>query len=908
MRARFLHAIRPNAGTEAPRYFLFYDCEAHMLPQVDGSTTLPFRLLTALYWRRRDSEHAERVKRYTLTDRELFGDLLETVNPIHGKLIVCAFNLNADYIMANVHPMLRARGWVCELPYVKGRVKLCRLRLPTETYAAWRSLPEPKDPYKGRKWDRTIQFVDLANYYDGNLAEIGLSVGEPKMEVDLKGATTEELIPYCRQDTEIVYRAYRELLEWWISEGLGMWHNTAAGLSMAAYRHGFMPPTKGDAKHPTSSSPRTAAQRSAFTVYPHDNTRALALEYRAYHGGRCEAFQLERQEAGPYYHLDINAAYAHEMSRQVYPYKLVSYNPHGTIPLLKQRLERHCVVADVELYAVHAVYPSSVNGHTAYPLGRFTTSLTTRLLQEALEHNEILAVGAMAWYERGNLFSAFVDYVIAQETACKARIAECEELEQQGLLPPETRPSYQHARLYRLFWKKIRNSLYGKWAQRETLSELLGPVDPIAPKIEHIYDHETHTLSRVQYLAGEMWSVRQGDASMESFPAISAHITDDVRLYLWRLMSQAGLANVYNCDTDGFWANATGYARLQEHLASTALGGLKVEHTSPWLQVRGRKWYEYEGQWVCKGASHSGVWTDAHTITQEQWPSLLTSLSSPYPDTVHVKRITKHMSDKVYGGRPTPSGRVRPFFLPGDKYEGIVLYQRWRALIDLVQKAHVGLHLPEHLVRAWYDFDQDTIRLNGARRTAHKGITMTPLPPEALARGYTEWPSLEQAICADATCLLAGARAKREAKVIESLLPPELLSRIAEVHTEIEVLRSVQPLIQNDMFALWDYRQGAPRTGRNARGESVPVEYSRADSQATELGYPDLEALLQAVEGQAQDQAHITDLQRELQGLISETRYRTPATSLIDAGAWTLRRHTPQSQRVKPETAPLRAG
>jgi len=61
-----------------------------------------------------------------------------------------------------------------------------------------------------------------------------------------------------------------------------------------------------------------------------------------------------------------------------------------------------------------------------------------------------------------------------------------------------------------------------------------------------IIDHKTHKTSTHQVFFGRETIIDQGEEeSANSMPAISAHVTDYARLYLWRLIDQAGLKNCF---------------------------------------------------------------------------------------------------------------------------------------------------------------------------------------------------------------------------------------------------------------------------------------------------------------------------------------------------------------------------
>ena len=849
MAERFRHRLKGNNSEAIPNRWIFYDCESRIVEKDDGVVELPFKFLTARYWQRADGKAAERIEDYVFEDREKFGDLLESKAKMNRHVWVVAFNMNADFIFANIRPMMTKRGWHCDLPYVKGRVKMSNIRKPSPKYAVFLEIakPELKDnglrgkkrikvgtlvdedgaKFTGRKWSAYLEFVDLANYYLGSLADIGEAVGLPKLDIDLVNAPMSEMIPYCARDTQIVYLAMRARLEAWARAGGGKWRKTNSSLSMSLFRHKYL-------KTP---------------IYIDKDQGIEDLEYRSYRGGRCEVLAKGTFIKGPYYSLDINAAYAHKMQENDYPRNRVGQTAQGSIGELRHLLRHYCVTADVTLRARQAAYPHVVNKRTAYPLGDFETTLTTRELELALKHDELLDVGMMVWYEKAPIFRKFIDDIMGHEIACKSEIKRLKEIESARVWTSDERAAYYLNVSDRQFWKDMRNHNYGKWAQRDTKrvywgrftydwekkdyntvdespprekpdtgeralargelmarKEALGTFDIVPPRIvakywsfahgrfmktrnkqgvlvDHAYavmdedaaslgfdsqqgleaailetlkqkalradlDAQIKALSpdtshlvdyRMVYFGDEGWGYRQGGAATESFPAISAHITADVRLYLWSLLNHAGLDNVFYTDTDSAWVNQLGYDNLTPWLDPMRLGALKVEKQGETLEIKAKKWYVYDDHITCKGATKRGAWLDDHTHRQQHWPSLLTSLTSECPDLVRVKTVQKVFTGDIFSGIVTESGRVRPFVLPydveGDLTVGQVIGRGLKERAHLIESLHVNIPV---IAKCW-DVDRKTVTAKHRKKGETHPLGRVALGPVAEALGFIDW-------------------------------------------------------------------------------------------------------------------------------------------------------------------------
>jgi len=897
MSVRLRHRLKGNKGESIPSRWIFYDCEAHIVEKDDGVVELPFKFLTARYWQRGNETDAEQIEDYVFEDRERFGDLLESKAKTNRHVWVVAFNMNADFIFANIRPMMTKRGWHCDLPYAKGRVKMSNIRKPSPKYAAFLDIAKPalKDNgqtgrkrikagelidengarFTGRKWSAYLDFVDLANYYLGSLADIGEGVGLPKLEIDLKNATLQEMIPYCKRDTEIVYMAIRARLEAWKRAGGGHWRKTNSALSMSLFRHKYL-------KAP---------------IYIDNDQGVEELEYRSYKGGRCEVLAKGTFTKGPYYSLDINAAYAHKMQANDYPCNRKGQTAHGSIGQLRHLLHYYCVTAEVRLQARQAAYCHKVNGRTAFPLGDFESVLTTRELILALKNNEIRDVGMMVWYEKAPIFREFIDDIMAHEIACKSEIKRVKEIESGRAWTPDERATYYLNVSDRQFWKDMRNHNYGKWAQRDTkrlyfgkfpyewekpavtvMDESNAPAAPetkdralkraelIAQKealesfvlvsarvvakywsfahgrfhqvrnkqgalvdrayaamdedaTEEGYESQqalenailatikqkaqiqeleeqikglapdlAHTVNyRMVYFSDEGWGYRKGGATTEAFPAVAAHITADVRLYLWEIMNQAGLPNVLYTDTDSVWVNQSGYDKLEPMIDEMKLGALKVEKQAKRLEVKAKKWYIYDGHITCKGATKGGIWLDNQTHRQQQWPGLLTSLTSARPDLVQIKTVQKVFTGKIFSGVVTESGRVRPFVLPydaeGDLTVGQVIGEKLKERTRLIER----LHIPRATIAKCWDFDRKTVTARHRKQGEPSPISREALAPLAEALGFIDWRECYNRVIDEGPLLNQARKLARYAAQLVKMIEPDKadnFERLLEAQTD----------------------------------------------------------------------------------------------------------------------------
>jgi len=138
------------------------------------------------------------------------------------------------------------------------------------------------------------------------------------------------------------------------------------------------------------------------------NEPALELARRSYLGGRVECGRLGRVD-GPVYRLDVNSMYPAVMRDNWYPTRLIGHTSRAEVAELHEWLAKWCVVAEVDLATDEPAYPVVVEGRLVFPVGRFLTVLASPELQHALERERVLAVHAVACYDRAVLFKAFVE-------------------------------------------------------------------------------------------------------------------------------------------------------------------------------------------------------------------------------------------------------------------------------------------------------------------------------------------------------------------------------------------------------------------------------------------------------------------------------------------------------------------
>jgi len=352
-----------------------------------------------------------------------------------------------------------------------------------------------------------------------------------------------------------------ELLE---NEQLCGFAYTIAGLSLKAFRTKFL-------KH---------------RIFIHANPEVDNLELKAYYGGRCEAFVINRV-LNPVFKLDINSMYPFVMREYKYPINLIAYKKDIPIGVLKRYLRRgYLAIAKVMLNTPEPAYPYRKKDKLIFPIGKFITYLSTPELIYALKNNHIVKVYEVAIYKGEKIFKDYIDYFYNKRLEAKKEGNEA----------------------YAYFYKIFMNSLYGKFAQRVRKLEYKVKHDDVDYyKMKVLINEKPYDEIRVYNIS--LFISKEDELSNHSFPAIASHITAYARMYLYDLIKKAGFENVYYCDTDSLFVNEEGYNRLKDFIDDKELGKLKLEEVGECI-IWGAKNYKFNETRKIKGIPKKSEYKD----------------------------------------------------------------------------------------------------------------------------------------------------------------------------------------------------------------------------------------------------------------------------------------------------------
>ncbi|GAH90618.1 unnamed protein product [marine sediment metagenome] len=451
------------------------------------------------------------------------------------------------------------------------------------------------------------------NWFVESLAETGKRIGIPKLKIDFETCPDYLLDIYCKRDVEIELENFKRFIKFLEDNSVARLCYTRASTAMAAY----------------------LLRHYDKRIYIHNNKEAIDLERDSYRGGRCECFYLGELNSENYYIVDVNSLYPFVMRNNFYPVKYKKIVNKPRISSINNACKHSSIVAKTLIDTDEPVYAVR-RERTIFPVGRFWVTLTTPELKYAFEHNHIVKVEQAVIYEQADIFSTYVNrfYTLRQKFR-KEGNAEYEEL-----------------------CKKFLNSLYGKFGQKADEWIKIGDCPNEPDRVELCFIVGICRTKQIRYLLGEIFELVGYGECFNSFPAIAAEVSAYARMYLYKLMKQAGIENVFYCDTDSLIINKVGLCNLQSQIDNVKLGRLKIVESTKSITIRGLKDYSTETKNVIKGIRKNAQEIRAGVYEQEQWPSFRGLLRSGQTDTYTIKKTTKVLSRGYTKGHVNPDGFV----------------------------------------------------------------------------------------------------------------------------------------------------------------------------------------------------------------------------------------------------------
>lgn len=488
-------------------------------------------------------------------------------------------------------------GWVLEFCYDKGLTYILVIR-------------------KGK---RCIKCISTTNYFPYKLEDLGTFLNIPKLQIDLKQATRNEKITYCKRDTLIVRESISYYLKFLDKHRLGKFSLTRASQAFTAYRTRFM----------------------KQEIYTHNNTEVIELEQAGYFGGRVESSFLGKLPKANYLLMDVNSMYPFVMQNYEYPVRLVDYTENIDYELLPHILNDYCVMAEVLLNTNEPIYAVRRKGKLVFPMGKFRTVICTEALKYAIKAGHLEAIVKMSIYKKTNIFSDYVHFFYSQ----KQKYAE------------------QDNRIMLTITKDFQNHVYGKFGQMRPIVTEQQEVNYKGYYREETYDIVSKRTEIITKMFNKIWITFGREPSSYYFVSIPAHITENARLYLYKLMKVVGLDNCIYCDTDSLIIRKNQLYKLKQYLHKYQLGGLKEQYSFKDLTINGAKYYTMGTIKKIKGVPEKAHYLGDYKYEYTQFLRQDSHLRLKVTRYFITRPIVKKVEPFYDKGKVLPDGRIERFTL-----------------------------------------------------------------------------------------------------------------------------------------------------------------------------------------------------------------------------------------------------
>lgn len=588
--------LSKNTRTITPQYFCFVDTETTQEKVSERKTLHHLMLGVAYFVRYRQDTNKHNVDVFRFINANDFWNKVVNFAPGKNTLHIISHNALFDMtILKNITTLTRLE-FNCQFVYESGIVFISN----------W------------RKDDQRIIILDNSNWFKGKLEEWGKVLGLPKLKMPDKPDNQEKWFAYCQRDAEILWKLQEWLLEFIENNDLGHWRYTLGALSFNAYRHRFM----------------------NYPIYIPEKSRETHLARMSYRGGRTECFKMGEWDNDRFYKLDVNSMYPSVMLKHRYPTCALGYDKNPSIQKVMGALDTVCAIAFCRVNTTQPYFPHKRDNHTCFPIGGFSTYLTTPELRLALKNGWIEKIHEIAYYRARPIFKEFVTFFYNERLKCKKEGDE----------------------LRSLVFKLMLNSLYGKFGQRGYEDKILGECEPGEWPLSYGYDAVTGTRSIIRQIGRNVIQNKKIGEGKNAFVAIASHVTAYARLYLYSLVIRASRENCFYCDTDSIIVNQQGFNRLCELLNPLELGMLKIEGKSATLAIKASKHYRFGGKWTIKGVRKNADILEKNVYQQEVWPGLNKILQSK--EEVYFNYLQqKELQPQIHSGTVSADGTINPFVL-----------------------------------------------------------------------------------------------------------------------------------------------------------------------------------------------------------------------------------------------------
>ncbi len=627
------HILRQNYKLNIQDSYVFFDTESDT-EIINNVEILKFKLACAIFWNKK--EHTIKREVY-FNPKGFWYDVENFFSLERTHILMYAHNTQFDFKMLNGFTELFNNNWKLKNFYVRNMVFILIFT----------------------KYDKVLKkhlylhIYDTTNYFKQELKELGISINLLKFDIDFNQCTLEQLIRYCKRDTQIIFILIKRLVYFLEKNNLSKVKGTSGSLSFNIFRHRFYTDKKENER-----------------IYIHDWKKAINLERESYKGGISDCFKIGKYNN--IYKLDINSMYPYIMRNALIPTKLIfyshdsNYNQEQLFKIYNYAKSKgYSIIAKVKVRLpkdkAYILYKHDTKSMFIY--GTFKTTLCYPELEYIENNGKLLYIYEINIYRNRNIFKDFVDYFYNLRLDYKKK----------------------NNKVYEQFCKMILNTLYGKFGQRNIIYERIDiksnyfqsnkwilamlmkdklniiKNNPICYIGTIINDCEIYIINHKLYRLKQTT-----DNSKDSFVAISSYITSYARMLLIKYLNIAKRINVCYTDTDSLFCNQQGYNNLLNNncISKTKLGKLKNEGFGI-ASFYNPKFYDFNKIRKCKGIRKHSILIsenkDKAIYEIKDWKKLKSDLKEGNLNKQYIITTKKIINKHYDKGKVDLNGIVKPY-------------------------------------------------------------------------------------------------------------------------------------------------------------------------------------------------------------------------------------------------------
>jgi hypothetical protein len=607
------HELKGSKKAHYPKRCLFFDCETTQ-EKLNNIETLHHYWFACTQFI--DYTNKKPLEENTFMNEGDLWNYIVSLTRKNKPLHVFAHNAAFDFRVSKGFTNLNNRGfYINDLCIDQGRFILHagdRQGKRNQRLKVFKKLKNPSQ--------RRIIFLDTLNWFKMSLEALGEGIGINKLPFPGYDKPFDVWETYCKQDVEVCRQAVEYFIQFLKDNNLGGFAPTIASQAFKAWKSVYL-------KH---------------KVVIHTEKAVRKLERESYCGGRVEAFYIGQPHCRKVYCLDVNSMYPYVMKINNYPSVFKCLVNCPTPKEMERYTKKYLYVARVRVDCQAPIVPFKSPDGLIFKRGETLTTLCQPEIEYILENGGTVDYLNVCFYEYAKIFEEYVTKFHEMR----------QEYKRQG-----NQPYYINA-------KYLLNTCYGKLGQLNRVWEWVGREDFPITYFSSYENAEGDIPINIRCINGEIFQSDKKVEGFDSFPAIASFVTSYARVYLDRLMVQAGRENVFYCDTDSLFTNLQGYKNLSHHCDEYELGALKLEKTTTRLKIRGPKDYLFGNTKKIKGVGKKHKARFGSQYITEQWEGLVGSLHSDNAERVIVRKVTKTLKRQYKKGVVKEDGFVEPFFEP----------------------------------------------------------------------------------------------------------------------------------------------------------------------------------------------------------------------------------------------------